>query len=102
MAVQGGAFVPQGLKPAIFLALNGTAKAVPYPNRFMKHVLVAIGIPRYARNDNSQGLRDHFRGNLLGDEAFDHVTDFDVAIISDSDAAFQAVAHFAGIFFEAA
>jgi len=30
-AFQLGGFVPQGLKPAFFQALNGTAKAVPYP-----------------------------------------------------------------------
>jgi hypothetical protein len=28
--------ISEGLKPASFLALGGTAKAVPYPKPFMK------------------------------------------------------------------
>ncbi len=34
-----GLSVPQGLKPAFLLALDGTAKAVPYPKPFMRPVL---------------------------------------------------------------
>ncbi|SPE44024.1 hypothetical protein SBA7_270002 [Candidatus Sulfotelmatobacter sp. SbA7] len=38
-ALPPGRHVPQGLKPAFFQALGGTAEAVPYPNPFMKPVL---------------------------------------------------------------
>jgi hypothetical protein len=33
---------PQGLKPALLLALSGTAEAVPYPKPFMRPALVFI------------------------------------------------------------
>jgi hypothetical protein len=35
-AFQLAGLLPQGLKPAFFQALNGTAKAVPYPKPIYK------------------------------------------------------------------
>ncbi|SPE32399.1 hypothetical protein SBA7_1210008 [Candidatus Sulfotelmatobacter sp. SbA7] len=37
--IQLGRHVPQGLKPALLLALGGTAEAVPFPKPSMKPVL---------------------------------------------------------------
>ena len=53
----GGVSGPQGLKPAFLLALGGTAEAVPYPDPFMRPLLVfrrdgaspSLPIPRIRR-----------------------------------------------------
>jgi hypothetical protein len=36
MVFPSGLSVPQGLKPAFLLTLDGTAKAVPFPNHFLQ------------------------------------------------------------------
>src|ERR1700689_3450383 len=46
-------------------------------------------------------LRDDFGGDLFGHEGFDHVTDFDVAVVGDGDTALHAVGDLAGVIFEA-
>jgi hypothetical protein len=49
--------VPQGLKPAFLAVVSGTAEAVPYPEPFMRPVLVrpwiqeALDAFGFARND---------------------------------------------------
>src|SRR5581483_2808884 len=46
-------------------------------------------------------LCDDFGGDAFSHEGLDDVADFNVAVIGDGDAAFHAVANFAGIIFEA-
>src|SRR6266850_7908218 len=47
-------------------------------------------------------LRNRFGGNSLGDKALDEIANLDVAVVCDVDAAFEAGAHLADVFFEAA
>jgi len=47
-------------------------------------------------------LRDHFRRDPLRHEGFDHISDLDVAVIRNGDAALHAVPNFGSVFFEAA
>src|SRR5262244_3653662 len=51
---------------------------------------------------NDQRLRNNLRRNALRYERLDHIANLDIAVVSDRDAALHAVAHFAGIIFEAA
>ena len=46
-------------------------------------------------------LCNYFRRDALGHECLDHVANLDVGVVGDRDSAFHAVAHFAGIIFEA-
>src|SRR6476646_9165305 len=43
----------------------------------------------------------HFRGDAFGHEGLNHVSFFHVIEIGDVDAAFHAIAHFAGVVFKA-
>src|SRR5208337_318993 len=61
----------------------------------------------FSRREISSGttvrfvLYEGFGRNPLGNEVLNDISDLDVAIISDRDAAFHAVTHFADVFLEA-
>src|ERR1017187_1175489 len=52
---QGGRCGPQGLKPAFFLALNGTAEAVPFPKP------ARTGVFRQSETGQAPSLHEFFR-----------------------------------------
>src|ERR1700730_2436277 len=51
---------------------------------------------------NGLCLRHGFRCDAFGDEGFDHIADFDVAVVGNRDAALHAIGNLAGIVLEPA
>src|SRR5258708_38913500 len=52
-------------------------------------------------NDKRRFFRNYFRGNPFGHKGLDYITDLDVAVVGDRDAALHAVCHLAGVVLKA-
>src|SRR3977135_2100763 len=85
---------PQRLKPIGLSSHNAALK------RCSTHPS-AIRVSRQPPS-RTVGLGHRFRGNLFRHEGFDHVADFDVAVIRDRNTALHAVGDLRGVVFEAA